>query len=807
MSLHLAIAAVSAGILGYEVLLMRLFAIVQWHHFAYMVISVALLGFGASGSMLALAQDRLKPRFVPVFAVAAALFGITAVAGFGLAQRLPFNALALVWEPRQLLYLLVMYMLFTVPFFCGATCIGLTLMTFGERIGRIYRSNMVGSGLGALGTLLALFVVAPSDGLRLIAGLGLAAAALVCLAKPWVATGLAVAAVLLPLLVPASWIALQMSPYKGLSLALTVPGTEVLDRLSSPLGLVTVVASPAVPLRHAPGLSLNSRIEPPAQLGLFTDGDGLSAITAFDGRLAPLAYLDDTTAALPYHLLDRPRVLVLGAGGGADVLQAIVHHAARIDAVELNPQVVRLVAATHADFAGGIYRRPEVRIHVAEARSFVAGATARWDLIQIPLLDSLAASTAGVHGLSEGYLYTIEAFRAYLRHLRPGGILAVTRWLKLPPRDSLKLFATALAALEAEGAADPARRLALIRGWNTTTLLVRNAAFGADAAATVRDFAAARSFDLAYLPGLGAEAANRWNVLEAPYFFDGAMALAGTGAAEYAARYKFDIAPADDDRPYFFDFFRWRALPEFLALRGRGGAALLEWGYPILFATLAQAAALSLVLILLPLWLRRRRPATGRWRIAGYFLAVGLGFLLVEIAFIQRFIVFLGHPLYAVAVVLTGFLVFAGFGSGAAAGFAEWLERRRPARPRFSAIEVAVCGIAATALAYLTLLPPLFAWLLPLADAAKIGVSLVLIAPLGFAMGMPFPLGLARVSARLPDLVPWAWGVNGCASVVGAVAATILAINLGFTAVIAIAVALYLAAAAVFHAPLADDAG
>jgi SAM-dependent methyltransferase len=806
MSLHLAIAAVSAGILGYEVLLMRLFAIVQWQHFAYMVISVALLGFGASGTMLALAQDRLKPRFVLVFAVAAGLFGITAVAGFGLAQRLPFNALALVWEPRQLLYLLVMYLLFTVPFFCGATCIGLTLMTFGERIGRIYRTNMVGSGLGALGILLALFVITPSDGLRLIAGLGLAAAALVCLGKPWVATGLAVAAVLLPLLVPASWIALHLSPYKGLSLALTVPGTEVLEQLSSPLGLVTVVASPAVPLRHAPGLSLNSAIEPPAQLGLFTDGDGLSVITAYDGRRAPLAYLDDTTAALPYHLLDRPRVLVLGAGGGADVLQAIVHHAARIDAVELNPQVVRLVAETHADFAGGLYRRPEVRVHVAEARSFVAGATARWDLIQIPLLDSLAASTAGVYGLSESYLYTVEAFRAYLRRLRPGGILAVTRWLKLPPRDSLKLFATALAALEAEGAADPARRLALIRGWNTTTLMVRNGAFGADAAATVRDFAAARSFDLAYLPGLGAEAANRWNVLEAPYFFDGAVALAGKGAAEYAGRYKFDIAPADDDRPYFFDFFRWRALPEFLALRGRGGAALLEWGYPILFATLAQAAALSLVLILLPLWLRRRRPATGRWRIGAYFLALGLAFLLVEIAFIQRFIVFLGHPLYAVAVVLTGFLVFAGFGSGAAAGFAEWLERRRPARPRFSAIEVAVCGIAATALAYLALLPPLFAWLLPLADAAKVGVSLVLIAPLGFAMGMPFPLGLARVSARLPDLVPWAWGVNGCASVIGAVAATILAIHLGFTAVIAIAAALYLAAAAVFRAPLADAA-
>ncbi len=805
-----AIAVVSAGVLGYEVLLMRLLAIVQWHHFAYMVIGIALMGFGVSGSFLALAQAWLRPRFHTAFAVNSALFGISALAGFALAQRLPFNPLALVWEPRQLLYLLALYGLIIVPFFCGATCVGLALIRFGDRIGRVYGANLLGSGVGALGIVLVLYQLTPPDSLRLVSLLGGVGAVLIRLSGAWrrhpVAWGLAAAAVVLPLAAPASWIDLRLSQYKGLSLALTVPGTQVVSQASSPLGLVSVVRSPRIPLRYAPGLSLNNTLEPPAQLGLYTDGDGLSVITAFDGRPEPLAYLDLTTSALPYHLLDRPEVLVLGAGGGADVLQALTHGAATVDAVELDPETVRLVETVHGDFAGHLYSRPEVRVRVAEARGFVAGTARRWDLIQMPLLDSLAAATAGVRGLSETYLYTVEAFRLYLRHLRPGGLIAVTRWVKLPPRDSLKLFATALEALDREGAPEPARGLALIRGWSTTTLLVKNGDFTAGDISGIGAFATARWFDLAYVPGLRADAPNRWNVLEAPYFFDGAAALAGPDRADFIARYKFDIAPASDDRPYFFDFFRWRALPEFLSLRSRGGAGLIEWGYPILFASLVQAVGLSLVLILLPLWLGRRRlglaPVPGRWRIGAYFLALGLAFLFVEIAFIQRFILFLSHPLYAVAVVLAAILVFAGLGSIAAPRLAA----RVRFLPRLSAIDLAVLGIAVLALAYLALLPALFDRLLGLPDAAKVMVSLALIAPLGFCMGIPFPLGLARVSARQPRYVPWAWGVNGCASVVSAMLAPILAIHLGFTAVVAVAVLLYMTAALVFRAPIGEPA-
>ncbi len=776
-----AISLVSASALAYEVLLTRLFSIVQWHHFAYMAISIALLGYGASGSFLALFQDRLRPRFTAVFAVSAALFGFSAVAGFALAQRLPFNALAVIWEPRQLLYLVAYYLLFATPFFCAAICVGLAFAAFPNHIARVYRYDMLGAGLGALGVIAALFWLFPSQALRVVGGLGFLAAALaswqeVGARRWWRTAAYLIGAALVYAAVPTSWTALRFSEYKELAQALLIPGTEVVREESSPLGLLTVIRSPRIPFRYAPGLSLSNTIEPPPQLGVFTDGGGLSPITAFDGGLEPLAYLDYTSAALPYHLVERPEALIIGAGGGADALLALYHHAARIDAVELNPQSVRLV-----------------------------------------LLDSFAATAAGTLSLSESYIYTVEAFQEYLRQLRPGGFVAITRWLKLPPRDSLKLFATALAAFERMGVAEAGRRLALIRTWSTTTLLVKNGPLSPADIARIRAFADERSFDLAYYPGMRREEANRYNVLEQPYFFDGATALLGPDRASFLGRYKFDVSPTTDDRPYFFDFFKWQALPELLERRALGGAALLDWGYLILVSTLVQAVVLSVVLILAPLRFYRvsSAPSADKWRVAAYFLTIGLAFLFIEIASIQRFILFLGHPVYAIAVVLCGFLVFAGLGSGTSPRLAAWVAPghasattrgwRGRLQPRLGALDLAVAGIVVVALLYLLILPPLFRLLVALPDAPKIAIAFLLIAPLAFCMGMPFPLALSRVSACAPGLVPWAWGVNGCASVLSAILATLLAMNIGFTCVMLLAIALYLVAAASLRAPLARE--
>ena len=779
---------------------MRLYAIVGWHHFAYMMISIALLGFGASGTALTLLGGRLTRRFSIIFAGCAALFALWSIASVALALRLPFNPLAIVWERGQLLWLGLAYITLLPPFFFGASALGLTFTRFPQAIGRLYACDLIGAGLGALGVVGLLFVLTPEATLRCIAALGLAAAALALWAPgraPRLGTlGLGAAAVLVALWLPPGWTALRphISEYKGLPMALSAPDARIVDERSSPLGLIDVVESPAIPFRHAPGLSLNNLMEPPEQRGVFTDADALSAITRFDGDTAPLGYLDFTTSAAPYHLLPAPKTLILGAGAGEQVLLAILHGAPEIDAVELNPQIVTLLRQDYADFAGGIYDRPEVEVRIDEARSAVRRTSERYDLIQIPLLYSFGAAAAGTQSLHENYTYTVEAITDYLAALQPGGLLSVTLWLKLPPRDSVKLFATAVEALRRTGVAEPGARLAMIRSWSTATLLVKNGAFEPREIAALRAFATARSFDIAWAPGLRSDETNRFNVLERPYLYEAATALLGPDPQTFLKNYKFAVAPATDDRPYFFDFFKWRFLPELLALGPQGAAALLDMGYLILAATLVQAAALSAVLILAPLALSRGRLGgrVPKARVVGYFLALGFGFLFVEIAFIQRFILFLGHPLYAVAVVLAGFLVFAGIGSAIAPLLDRWVGGR--ARP----IAIAGAAIAALATAYLVALPPLFEALIGWSVPGKIIVTLALIAPLAVSMGMPFPLGIVRVARDGGNLVPWAWGINGCASVVAAILATLLAIHLGFTAVVLIAVALYLAAPLAF---------
>ena len=376
--------------------------------------------------------------------------------------------------------------------------------------------------------------------------------------------------------------------------------------------------------------------------------------------------------------------------------------------------------------------------------------------------------------------------------MRPDGWLSVTGPIDLPPRAALKLVATIRSALAEQGIDDPAESLLLIRGMTTVTLLVKRGIVSAEDIAATKAFARSRAFDLVHYPGMAAEEANRWNMLAQPVFFDAVGALLGPARESFIADYKFDIAPATDDRPYFHDFFKWATLPELLTLGPAGGAALLELGELIIVATLVQAVALSLLLVLLPLRARRyrRKPRHMTWRFGAYFAALGIAFLFIEIAYIQKLVLFLGDPLYAVSVALTGFLVFAGLG----AGVSDMLERRLR-QAGFSAIDAAVLGIAVVALSYLAALPPLFEALSSLSDPLRVTFSLALIAPLAFFMGMPFPLGLARVAKADPDLVPWAWGLNGCASVVSAAAATLVTMHLGFSAAVAIAVGLYLLAA------------
>ena len=780
----IAVALISACALAYEVLLTRLFSIVLWHHFAYLILSVALLGVGASGTAIALAGPRILARFPQCFVACCALAAVAMPASFLVAQRVAFNPLELVWDAAQPGRLAAICALLALPFFFAACAIGLALTRFGALAHRIYAFDILGAAAGSSLVVWTLFVLEPNEALLALGGLGMVAAAVAWRELdlvPRAGFEALLALSLWPLAVPAAWYALHLSPYKDLSQALRVSGARIVAERSGPLAALTVVEGTRIPFRHAPGLSLASPAETPPQLALFADGDALGAITRFDGRPENVAYLGYLTSALPYHLVRRPRVLVLGAGAGGDVLQAVALGASRVDAVEMNAQVAGLITGPYAAFAGGLYQRPDVRVHAQEARAYARSTRERYDVIQLALFDSFGTSSAGLYALAESALYTVEGLEDYLARLAPEGLLAITRWASLPPRDSLKLFATAIAALERRGVREPGRRMVLVRGWKTATLVIKNGDLAPGEIEAARRFCTERSFDVEWYPGISPSEINRYNILERAWHHEAAVALLGPGRNDFIARYKFHIEPATDDRPYFFRFFRWSSAAEFIALKDVGGLALLEWGYPVLVLTLAIAIAAGALLILAPAaFSASLRGSSGRGRVALHFLAIGLAFMFLEIAFIQKLMLFLGHPLYAVAVALCAFLAAAAAGSRLA-------ERLAPARR----LPLAVMGIALVCAIYVVALPGLLGELAALGDAAKIAISLVLIAPLGLCMGVPFPTGLAALARADSRLVPWAWAVNGCASVAGVGLATLLALHWGFTAVVGLAVVLY----------------
>jgi lysylphosphatidylglycerol synthetase-like protein (DUF2156 family) len=323
----------------------------------------------------------------------------------------------------------------------------------------------------------------------------------------------------------------------------------------------------------------------------------------------------------------------------------------------------------------------------------------------------------------------------------------------------------------------------------------------------VRRFAEINSFDAVYTPGLQAQDANRYNLVERPYLYEGAQALLSPRAADFVRDYKFAIAPATDDRPYFGNFFRWRSLPELWRLRAQGGAVLLDSGYLLLLGALVQALPLTLVLVVLPLMKRRSATApkpTNRLRIAGYFIALGLAFLMIEIATLSRLTLLVGHPLLAVATGLAGFLICAGAGSLLAQRLLTRILARVPEVKLEIAIarrvKLAVFAIALGLLWQVEVFAAVFERGATWPVGARAAAGLVGLAPLAFAMGLPFPLGLARLARTQPDFVPWAWGLNGCASVVAAIAALLLAMAVGLRTTLLLALALYAFAAWVWRA-------
>jgi len=781
-----AIGLLSGATLTYEVLLTRIFAIVHWHHLVAITISLALLGYGASGTFLALASQRLKGHFAAAFVSNAALFGLSALACTTLAQRLSFDPQALTWDSGQLAYLAAAFLILALPFFAAANCIGLALWHFKTQIPRVYGLDLIGAGLGAFAVLITLTFLHPADALFAVFVCAMLVTVSAAWSQHWHVRKVAAGACLLTGVVAAlARPAVEPAAYKDLAQAMSVYGAELEDELSGPAGTIHLVRNEAVPVRYAPGLSLQASALPPPQLSVFVDGDAAGTLGDYRDGEGATAYFGDLVSALPYALRSPHRVAILNAATGERAQQALALGAAHVTAVESNPQLHALACVRYAALGEALCDPTRVSWQIEAPRAFIAGRSAPFDLISLVT----EADPAGLDALTIDFDQTQEAFRAYLGHLSPHGLLAIEGPARVPPRLSMRLLNTARAALIDHGVAAPATHIAMIRGWQRFVLLVSPSPLTTHEEDAIRGFCSARGFDLVWLPHIRPDEPNRYQQLNAPQFFLQAASILGSDLVPDLPASRFRLGAVTDNRPFPDLSTAWPDLWASLARGDRRELAQLDVGLFIGVATLSLVSIASIVLIALPLaWVgqgpSRTVRAGARLRTLGYFGLLGIAFLFLEMAWIQRLQLFLGHPVYATAAVLAAFLIFAGLGS-------LWSQRRSDAGGGRRLL-LAVGAIALFSLLYLWLLPGLLDRLAGLSIATRIAVVLLFLAPLAFAMGIPFPTGLKNLGISSPQLIPWAWGINGCASVISAAAAPLLAIQIGLDGLISVAFIAYL---------------
>ncbi len=796
----LSVSVIAAASIGYELLLMRLMSIIQWHHFAYMIISLALLGFGASGTFLILAKQWLLQRQRFSLWSLAIFFSISSILCFYLVQKIPFNPLEVPWSGLQFIYLSINYLLLMIPFFCSATYVGLVFIIFSNKLEKVYSFDLIGSGVGVLVIVYSLFVLEPQNCLRVIFFMGFVACAfntpinrykfLASLLTIFLGAMIAYG-------IPTNWTALNLSEYKSLNKILQIPDNKIIREVSSPRGLITVVKTGRIPLRYSPGLSLKNPYKLPEQLALFTDGDSLSAINRFNYDISEIGHMDYVTSALAYHLVKSPKVLISGLSGGENILRALYFNSEKIDVVETNPQIVELLKKEYNNFSGNIYDLPTIKIYVGNLRNFLIKTKNLYNVIFIPPENSSAMSSVGFESVNVSNLFTVEAIKVYLDKLKTNGILSITSWIKIPPRNSLKLFATIIHSLNKENFDFSEKNVMMIRSWKTTTLIIKNGLITEKDINTLKLFCQNRSFDLVYYPGIKQNEVNRYNLLEKPFFYEGTSQLLSNDRSNFIKNYKFNIEPSIDSRPFFYSFFKWSSLPELLKLRTHGTVSMIEWGYIILIATLLIALIFSLLFILIPIVaFKKLKQSYPKKSIMSYFFLVGLAFMFLEIMFIQRFILFLGYPFYAIAYVIIILLLFAGIGSSISKKIEVYLQKIKSS---IHAIDISIICLSTLLIIYLFFLTPIFNVFFSSNEIIKFLISVLLIAPYAFFMGMPFPLGLAWLEKHFKEGIPWAWGINGCASVIGAVFASLLLMSLEYTTVTGIAVFMYLATLTIFR--------
>ena len=729
MLLYLGVFLLTLSGLLFEIALTRIFSATIWYHFAFVAISVALLGWGLGGFALHLLKKRIAFSLERAGTLSL-LYALSLPVALYLIVRVPFH-------PDKLAFYFLVSLL---PFFLAGMALSMVFELRRHDAGRVYFADLLGASAGAL---LVTALLSWRGGETAILAVALAPAlAAACLSPRRRLAAVAAAAVVL--------VALFAQERTGLFKIRSAPTKGLYRQLAATPGARVVLT----------GWNAYSRIdaatgfEPPYLARLYIDSDAWTNVLAWDGRLESLASYRDWYRALPFRVApEHPQTLVIGPGGGSDVLVALAAGSEKVTAAEMNPLMLRF-ARHFGAAAGHLYDQPKVEAILAEGRTFIRRAERRFDVILLGFVDSWAAVASGGLSLSENHLYTTEAFQAYLDHLTPDGELVILRWDVDVPR----LVANAVAVL---GPQEAGRRVAVFMEKRGTAqdppqmiFLLKHRPFTEDDTALMMGFEKALPV---IVPG---------RHVDEPY----ASLFAGrTSVAEWEASAPSRVDPVTDDRPFFF-------------------ARQKPWGLP-------GSMRRAFVSILLPLLLlcaafvvfgrpRGERPGPYFGSIV-YFSCLGLGFIAVELVLLQHLTLLLGHPIFTLSILLFTLLAAGGVGSYASGRVAP---------------ERACLAVAGLGLAYAFFLPRAVPALLPLPTAARIALAVVLVAPLGFTMGVPFPRGLAAVGHGPFPGAPFYWGLNGIFSVLGSLATMVTAVTLGFRVAMVAGCACYLVAAAASRA-------
>jgi hypothetical protein len=780
--LYVSVGLLSASVIAFQLSLMQVLNYVQWSHFSYLIISLALLGFGASGSILSLFREWFTKHAGAVIPFSMMLSGLFMsltlhVSGFSLKG---FDSFLLFNDPGQIVFLALTCLIFLLPFFFAATALGLIYSIHADGIARLYFADLAGSGVGGMLITALLWFLFPRQIPSLIAFLPMLSGLLAFASLPGKTSRLMIVAIWTVVAGVACFPShIPISEFKALSKTLTVEDAKILLEKSSPYGHIHVVSAPS--LRYAPGLSLAWQNSLPSATMVFNNGNHFGAI--LDGGMKQwLSFYDYTPYALPFSNNTPENVLVLDAGTAQLAGYSLFKGVAEVTITESNAAAISLVRNELAEKHDSLYFHSKLTILQTNSRSYLMSDTRHYDLIYLPDTEIFGGSS-GVFSTEENYLLTAESFLELWNKLSEDGMLFALVWTDYPLRAPLRLLNLFVQTLRHSGIKNPSDHLLIIRTWGNVIFLLKKNGFSPDDMIGIRDFCESRFFDVLSFDRTDGEKPVSFNVVE-DKFADYAYQIMKEDPKAFVSEYAFDLSLPSDNRPYFSRFIIPEKLKELKTSYRLNEIGYFELGYFFTFLSLAVIIILVCFLIVLPLLFLKIR-GSGIPYTLFYFGGLGIGFMFVEIVLIQKFILYLGEPIYSAATVISGMLLISGAGS--------LFSGRLAASPR-SILRLLLIIVPVVSL--YTLIPGLVVGkTMHLHVFFKVLWTLALITPPSFFMGMAFPLGIRLLNELNKTLIPWAWGINGCFSVISAVLAILIALHMGFQAVILAAALSYLISA------------